>query len=709
MESREVRNDFSGAADGVVQAGSIHGDVNLHLAARLPRPDQVPPAPTAFVNRTTAIRRLSALRDDARDVFGSTRVTTVTGSPGVGKTALAVHWCHKVKDDFPDGNLYIDLKGYGSVATVSAGQALDAALRAMDVPPDRIPEDLDERASLFRSLTGNRRMLLLLDNASSSEQVRRLIPSSSRSFVVVTSRSRLRGLSSREGAVRLDVDVLTPVDAMELLARLIGSSRLSEDPAAAEQIAELCGFLPLALRVVAERISSRPEDPLASVVDELVGEQSRLDAVASSEDELSDTRAVFSWSYRKLSAEQAAAFRFLGLHPTKDLSLEAAAALIGMPVTTARRTLRELADVHLVVEQQGRFSMHDLLFSYARECVSSEPTDARTRALRRCLSWYLLAADAVRRAVLPYSFDFPLVPARGLSIPAFRDSRSASLWFDKERVNLLAAIRIAHDIGQYDICWKMASTVSPLFEVQCYWAEWEQNHRLGLEAAQLLGDPIGEAAHTALLGDVAERATRFDEAEDRYREALALAQSIPLPWLEGFMHRGLGFVAEGRSDYASAATRYQQAREAFRRAEHGRGEAMATMSLGNLARLTGEPDRAVQLCANAIRKLDDLADAWSAALVRLSLAPALVDGGDEEGAIREWQLAARTFADFGDKEDEAVAAAALGDLHHRRGEHRSALSRWSRAAVLYGVLKDPRMDVMQARLAQFASGGDLTG
>ena len=700
-----VRNELTGSVDAVVQAGAIQGDVNLYLAHRLPKPNQLPTSPTKFVNRLDVIRQLDLLAagvaSHVEHESGISRVSAITGSPGVGKTAVALYWAHQASGMFADGNLYVDMRGFGSGPAVSPGQALDAFLRALDVPAEKIPESVDQRANLFRSLIGQKNMLVLIDNVSSSEHVRYLIPSSPQSFVLVTSRNRLRGLASREGAVRVQLDVLTPRDAIWLLTQLIGEQRVAAEQAAAERIADLCGYLPLTLRVVAERAASRPESTLASVVEELVGEQNRLDAVASSEDELSDTRAIFSWSYHKLPAELATTFRLLALHPTQQLGAGAAAALIGDSEPIARRRLRELADVHLVAEHKDRFTVHDLLYSYAKERVlAEEGQGVRTLITRQCLVWYLLMADAARKATLPHSLEFPLVPTGSIVVAGFPDAQAAMRWFSLERLNLLAAIRLAHEVGQYDLCWKLASVASSMFEVRCYWTEWEENHLLGFSAARMLGDVLGEAAHTALLGDIAVRTKRFEEAGSRYRSGVQLARQLSMHWLEGFMLRGLGLVAEGLSDPGSAAAQYRASLEAFQIAGHERGKAMSLLSLGTCARATGDVADAVSLCADAVQRFVQLDDPWSTAWGRLGLAACLRDIGDRERAIQELSAAATTFLEFEDKVDEASALCTLGELLTEAGDHRAAHRRWSRAVELYDLLGDSRAEDIRAMISR---------
>ncbi|MGH9564985.1 MAG: NB-ARC domain-containing protein [Candidatus Angelobacter sp.] len=299
-KSEHIDNEFSGEGESVVQAGAIHGDIHFHGSKRtnFPPPRQLPAGVAGFVNRESSIEQLNSLLASSADNTDKPRssivvISAITGAPGVGKTALALHWAHQARHHFPDGDLYVDMRGYGSGTPLSLEQALDAFLRSLNVAPEYIPIDVDERAALYRSIIGDKRMLIVIDNVASVKQVRRLLPGSNRCLALVTSRSRVSSLVAREGAKRVTIDVLSPEDAIRLLGEIIGEERVESDYEAAGRVAELCSYLPLALRVVAERAASRPHLSLSELVNELMSEQSRLDALASEEDELTDVSCRF--------------------------------------------------------------------------------------------------------------------------------------------------------------------------------------------------------------------------------------------------------------------------------------------------------------------------------------------------------------------------------------------------------------------------------
>ncbi len=500
----------------------------------------------------------------------------------------------------------------------------------------------------------------------------------------------------------MTLDVLPPEGAVRLLAEVMGRERVEAEPDAALRVAELCGRLPLALRVVAERAAGRPAAGLGEVADELVRERDRLDALATDEDELSDVRAVFSWSYRALAPELRRAFRLLGLHAGGEIGAEAAAALMGVEVAVARRRLRALVGASLLQEvRANRCRLHDLLRLYAVERLAAEETaEQRTLAVRRVLSWYLLTTDKARQAVLPYSPAVPLVPAGTIDVvDGFADGPEAMRWFDGERANLLAALRQAADLGQYDIAWKLAMASTGLFEVGAHWADWENNHRIGYEAALALGDRFGEVANLQMLGDIAWRYGRWDEAAERYRRVVGVARELGIGWLEGFALRGLGLAQEGLGDVDEARGHFEAALRVFQVGGVRRGEAMALLSLGNCARARGDFREAVAVTAQAVEIFTEIEDTWTAATGAVDLAADLRGLGRKGEAADRLRQAARTFGDFADPRGQATALVPLGEILVETGDLDEARDCWRRALALYESLADPQADDVRARLA----------
>ncbi len=377
-------------------------------------PRQLPAAVRHFSGRTAELAALTSMLGDT-DVTGRTVViSAVAGTAGVGKTATAVYWAHQVADRFPDGQLYVDLRGYAPGEPMPESDALAGFLRALGEPGQDIPSEADERATRYRSLLSRRKVLVVLDNASSAEQVRPLLPGDPACAVVVTSRDALTGLVARDGARRLNLDLLPLQDAVGLLRALIGA-RVDADPAAATVLAAQCCRLPLALRVAAELVIGRAEASVAGLVDELADQRRRLDLLDAGGDPRTAVRAVFSWSYRSLAADAARAVRLAGLHPGPVLDRYAVAALAGTAVEQAGRLLDVLARAHLIQPVgPGRWGMHDLLRAYALDRAAAEDEEAeRQLALTRLFDYYLgTAAAAMERCSRPKLAAGPASPPR---------------------------------------------------------------------------------------------------------------------------------------------------------------------------------------------------------------------------------------------------------------------------------------------------------
>ena len=339
-------------------------------------PAQLPHGAPAFTGREPELARLDGLaRAERRG--SSPVICLIDGPPGAGKTTVALRFAHRVADQYADGQLYANLRGFDHDQTPLPPQdALGRMLQDLGVMPSWVPAGPDARAGMFRTVLARRRMLIVLDNAASASQVRPLLPSHPGCLVLVTSRNRLRGLTARDGAERITLGTLTPADSLTLLARIAGRDRIDADLPAATALARQCGYLPLALAIVADSITSRPGVSLAGLAGELAVEAERLDALAVEGDPSTGVRAAISWSYRTLAPEPARLFRRLGLHPGPHISLSAAAAAAGAGTTAARRLLDQLTSAHLLEESgHGHYVFHDLLRLYAAEQASTEHAD----------------------------------------------------------------------------------------------------------------------------------------------------------------------------------------------------------------------------------------------------------------------------------------------------------------------------------------------
>ncbi|MFG1916763.1 ATP-binding protein [Micromonospora sp. NPDC048898] len=675
-------------------------------------PRQLPLDATRFVNRKQTLTRLdAALPTDDEPMAAGLRpmtVATIAGAPGVGKTALAVHWAHRARRWFTDGDLYVDMRGYGPGPALDVGQALDTFLRALHVPAEQIPTDTDGRAALFRSVLNGKRVLIVVDNVSTVGQVRPLLPATPTCMAIVTSRSRLSGLVAREGASRMTLDVLTPEEAIALLSDSIGGGRVSAEPQAAAELARRCAYLPLALRIIGERIANSPHATLAEFVADLALAEHQLDALAVDDDELSDVRAVFSWSYQTLPADTARFFRLLGLHAGSDISAAAAAALIGVDLARARNLLDQLTAAHLVENSsRDRYLFHDLLRAYALERAQAEETPEQQRqSRRRVYSWYLWMAEEGRKVILPHSHAVALPAAEsGVALAPPRTVAEAMAWFERERLNLLDTVRQADDLGELDIAWQLPVVSDGFFELKSYWADWRHIHLTGLRAARSAGSRLGEAANLRCLGDAYWRMGQRETALNCYHQGVAASRDVDDHWVEGFCLRGLGLIHEELGQTDEAMDLYGQAREVFRRHGITRGEGMSLLSLGNGHRTRGDLDTAIAYYQQAVDILGSIDDHWSVAWASFPLGLAYQQVGRLDEALERHTHALELFRRFDDRRCEGLTLAALGDTHHATGQHEDAQRCWQQALQILDPLGDPHAGAVRSLLAGIGSGG----
>ncbi|AQZ61661.1 hypothetical protein BKM31_09430 [[Actinomadura] parvosata subsp. kistnae] len=472
----------STAANGTATSGSGTGGAEAGAAGRGRRvarpwltPAQLPHDVPRFVGREAELERLDALLADGHDHSGA---VVLTGMAGVGKTALALHWAHRIRDRFPDGQLYVNLRGFGpTVTAMEAAEAIQGFLEAFAIKPDQVPAGLHARAALLRSLLAGRRMLIVLDNALDAEQVRPLLPGAPGCLAVVTSRDRLTGLVAVEGAHAFVVDLLPKEAARLLLTRRSSAGRAATGPgeAALDEIVAYCGRLPLALSIAAARVATGPCLPFAALAAELRGARARLDPFDGGE-QATDVRAVFSWSYRRLTPPAARLFRLLGLHPGPDFTPAAAASLAGLPPPDARPLVAELARTSMLSERvPGRFACHGLLRAYACELSDAHDSrDERRTTLHRLLDHYLHSAHQAGRILRPGrgTDDLPadLRPALPLVTPESPADRGAArTWFTAEHLVLLAAARRAAEAGFVTHAGQLARTVASFLDPRGIW------------------------------------------------------------------------------------------------------------------------------------------------------------------------------------------------------------------------------------------------
>ncbi|WP_194924220.1 ATP-binding protein [Catenulispora pinisilvae] len=551
-----MRNEVSGSQHSVVQAGHIDV-VNIGAAPRtpvLPPPQLMVAAPRRFVDRDEEVAAL----DDA--VFGTSAgdaggVFVVDGTAGVGKTALALHWAHRVRDRFPDGQLYANLNGYAPGAVTDPARILRRFLRALGVDPAAVPADAEECAELYRSQMATRRTLVVLDNAADSDQVRPLLPGSGACPVLVTSRSSLRSLVVREGAWRVTVPRLPMEHSTALLEQVIGAFRPAGTPGQLNRMAKLCARLPLALQIAAERIARSLNQDIDDVVAELATESRLWELLSSDDDEGQAAHSVFAWSYRGMEPQSARVFRLLGSHPGADFSATAAAALCGIEVSAAKRQLAVLAGFHLIEEiGTDRFQLHDLLRDFASDLSRDEDDRPTIRdALARVTTWYAWSVKAASKAMFMDTLDLDLGNRpTGIAPLVFADPEGATVWFERERVNLVGAVLAAADAGLHSEAAVLGAVLMEPYAHHFAVEEWQEVNHRALVAARQAGDRRLEAVVLESIGKRHRALHQLKESETAQRQSLKIRTELGDLRGQARSHNAIGLVHWRREDMEAA-------------------------------------------------------------------------------------------------------------------------------------------------------------
>lgn len=659
-------------------------------------PRQLPGAVRDFVGRERELAALTGLLDESAARGPAAAVAVITGTAGVGKTALVVHWARTVRDRFPDGELYVNLRGYGSDPPIPAEQGLDRMLRTLDVAAEKIPAGVEAKAALYRSLLAGRRLLVVLDNAADVKQVRPLLPGTPGCVVVVTSRDRMPGLVVRDGARSVGLDRLGEDEAVALLRQVIGAAQVDAEPEAAAKIALRCDFLPLALRVAAERAAVPPRSALADVADELAGEQNRLD-ILETDDDATALRTAFSWSYRALPLPAAHVFRLLGLHRGPDISLDAVAALIDNTPAAARPVLKLLTGKHLLEETvKDRFWLHDLLRCYAEECAREQETEQeRANAVRRLLVWYLHTAEnARRRCNSPSSVSLAVadVPRRAR---IFTTCNEAQEWCETERLNLIAAIRHAGEAGHHDIAWRLSVALTGFFHHRKYLADWLVVLEIGLTSARFLGDRNGEGYVLNCFG-FAHHDHQHEKAFKHYRQALVIFRETgDRPGL-GIAIHGIAHAVRGLRLFKESVGYYQEALAIFHDTENRVFQGVALFGLGFAYVGIRQFERAIDCFQRVFDFVDEDRRTEGWALHGLGYGYRGLHRFDE--SIECYQQALTVFREIGDWWGQGEALYNLGKALADVGRPEMARQYWTEALAVFRELNDPREAEVRARL-----------
>jgi tetratricopeptide (TPR) repeat protein len=546
-------NLFTGEATEVVQARDVAGGIHFHYGpgSKAVAPQQLPRGVRIFVNRVADLTKLDELVS-SRDAQDNPVVAyVITGTAGVGKTSLALHWSNRVREKFPGGQLYIDLRGYDPGTPVTSDQALERFLLALGVPALAIPAGIEAKASLYRSVLADRKMLVILDNAGTVGQVRPLLPGASPCLAIITSRSLLSGLLVRDGAQRVTLQTLSEGESIQLLRETTTGYRVHDDPEEIAELARLCAYLPLALRIAAERAASRPGMPLSQLISDLRDESALWEALSTGTDEEADAvRTVFAWSYRALPENAARLFCLLGLHPGNEFS-ELAAGVLAEGTAGVRTSLDVLVGACLLENRRpGRYQYHDLLRAYAiDQARSSIPQDVQLATVARICDWYLHSAY---NCALVIAHDSSLMPeldrAADFGPVTFADRRQAADWYMDERSNLAGVMAATVGTHLLRMTVQLAVVLDRIYASYNHFSDWRGSSMAGLEAARELGDLGYEAAMLESLGRLDRLTMQLDEAADFHRRAIALyrrADDQPsvakglngLAWVYLFAHR----------------------------------------------------------------------------------------------------------------------------------------------------------------------------
>lgn len=674
-----ARRRLAGEASAAMAASAARPGrpVDQHIVPR-----QLPAPVRQFTGRHDELAALTGLLDQAgaSGNVPAVVISAIGGMPGVGKTALAVHWAHRVAECFPDGQLYVDLHGFDSGEPVAAADALAGFLRALGCSGPDIPVDGDERAGAYRSRVAGRRMLVVLDNARHAEQVRPLLPGSPECVTIVTSRDALAGLVAGDGAVRLHVDVLPMPEAVQLLRGLIGT-RVDDDRDATVQLARQCGQLPLALRVAAELAAARPGLTLADLIADLTGLQHRLDVLGVGEDERTTVRSVLSWSYKALSADAARLFRLAGLHPGPSFDSYAAAALTRNSLPRTAQLLDQLARAYLIQAiAPDRYGLHDLLRDYARDLAAGDGANEGPAALTRLFDYYLHAAATAMDTAFPAErARRPAGPPTRTPAPALTGEGEALAWLAAERQNLVTVAVHAAEHGWASHATRLSATLGSYLEAECLYPEAFTIHSHAGRAARTAGDVLAEAYALNSIGVMDLRLGRYQLCADSFEQALGLFRRAGDQLGEARALGNLGFVGFLQGHGQQASDYLLQSLTLFGALGDKPGQARMHANLGHVDLQQGRYQQASVHLQRSLALCQEIRDRSGQGRALGMLGEVDLQQGRYQPAADHLQQALAVFREIGDRISEADVLAYLGVTDLRQGRFRQAVGYLERA------------------------------
>ncbi|MCU7727428.1 tetratricopeptide repeat protein [Actinoplanes sp. KI2] len=700
---------------------------------RPPAPAQLPAAVAGFTGRAAALAELDALLDAAAGGLAMA-IAVIGGSAGVGKTALAVRWALQRRDRFPDGQLYVDLGGYAPGGTpMRPHQALARMLRALGVAPEEIPLDPAEAGAHYRSLLADRRTLIVLDNANTPDQVRPLLPAGPGCLVLVTSRDRLTGLTARDGARPLTLGVLTPGEARALLATLIDADRVAAEPDATAELARLCGYLPLALRIAAANLAGQQRRSVAQQVAELRAGD-RLGMLQVDGDEHAAVRASFDLSYAALAPETRRLFRLASLAPGADFTAPAAAALSAADLADTAAALGRLVNAHLLDEPRpGRFAMHDLLRLYARQLADAEDGAERDAAAGRLEAFCLAGVDAAARVLYPQMQRLPLDPRMqrlpldprmqrlpldpqmqrpppdprmqrlpldpqmqrlplDVATPAEPlDHATALAWLEDERPNLVAVVGAAADAGR-PAAWLLTDALRGYFWMRRYADDWLAVGEAALAAAVAAADAPGQAAAHLCLAQANRWLTRHDAAVHHFVEARDRARAAGWPEGEAAAVGSIANLYRDQGRLAESADHHRAALAIFERTGALAGQAVSLGNLGNVLFESGRLDEAIEHLRTSLRVYERIGARNARGHILNSLGCTYHALGRLDDALAHLDQALALHREAGSREGEADTLNNIAQVHCSAGRYAEARRLAQASAAMAAETGDERVE-----------------
>lgn len=697
------RNVLSTSGIGnVIQSGSIYGGVHIEHATQAPvTPRQLPIDSARFIGRVEELDRLASMLDVSS---GTVVISAINGTAGIGKTTLAVHWAHEVVEQFPDGQLYVNLRGFDAIGEpIAPVDVIRGFLDAFGLTPERIPINPEAQAAMYRSLLADRRVLVVLDNARDVDQVRSLLPGSNTCVTVITSRNSLSGLSAHEGTLALTLDLLNIDEAKQLFIRHLGRERVEQEPQSVEHVIDACARLPLALAIAAIRMTELPTLTFRALAKELAAERHRVDSFDAG-DTRTNLRAVFSWSYRALRPAAARLFRLLGLHFGPDLSLLAASSLVGSPVAEVRRWLAELTRGHLLSEYEpGRYRFHDLLRDYAAAMSAAEDShQAREEAQERLIHHYMVGSRDAGVLIDPYGERVPLLPCpSGVEPPIVLTYRQALDWCATEHLNLVGSVHQAVRLKKDDLACQMAAELCSYLDRSAHWTDWAATQEAVLACARRIHDDQLEANIQRFIGWANARLGRYTDALTRLFEALTVSARFTSVMNEARIHHAISWTYAAQERFEQALTHAQRSHRLYQ--ESGGRESRQALALTYVGRYharLGQHSLALKACQEALGQFIRLGDDYGSAVALDSLGLIYQGLDQSQDAIDCYRRSAALWHKLDDAHNEAASFAQLGHAQYAYGELEGAKDSWQRALATFDKSQHPAGGLLRASIAK---------